>query len=218
MSPSGPLYPVGHIVEIIAPAIAKDLADRGILTEDRVLSEPVSSLKDALAPRIWIELDPNFTIEPAIASRVGFGPGMTAEVQGVPIATRPVLNVLENIVITILAKVPEALPEDPQPDPPKYSRSKSTGLAAQTACMQLRTRVLGTLYRVLQGNITFTKGEWLSPGTRELQYAAACRMTFVTSTPVPDDTSLVVKPDGEFDMTAVFPNSEYVSNTVLVTL
>ena len=218
MNPSGPLYPVGHIVEIITPAIAKDLSDRGILTEDRVLSEPVSTLKDALAPRIWIELAPNFTVEPAIASRVGFGPGMTATVQGVDVATRPVLNVLETIVITILAKAPEPLPEDPQPDPPKYSRSKSTGLAAQTACMQLRTRVLGTLYRVLQGNITSIQGEWLKPETREMQYGSALRMTLVTSTPVPDDTSLVVKPDGEFDMTAVFPESEYLANTVLVTL
>lgn len=183
------LFPVVNTAEEFTKALAEDLSSRGVIASSSVVYGSGQTLRQEEAPRICVELATSFSSAPWDGGRVTPGPGMRATVTSQPIATRSLMTISEQIIITCLAKVPEeALPN------PVAPRGDDPARIAQLAACQLRARVLAAIYRIYMSGIRYPiPGEWLDIENAEFQYGAAFRLYLNIDSQVPDDATWAVQ-------------------------
>lgn len=205
------LFPVINTAEEFTKALAEDLSSRGVIASSSVVYGSGQTLRQKEAPRICVELAPSFSAAPWDGGRVTPGPGMRATVQSTPIATRSLMTISEQIIITCLAKLPEET--QPNPVPP---RGDEAARIAQLAACQLRARVLAAIYRIyMSGYRTPIQAEWLDPKNAEFQYGAAFRLYLNIDSQVPDDASWAVQIQAvEATAKAVLPPGDYTAAIV----
>lgn len=213
-------FPVEDPGAAFADALATALVARGILPSiEHVVYGPGGAHEnDPPAPRVCIDFADDFSVMRPQAGNTNHGLGLVAamvddddiDYEGV---TRSIGQVLERMIITLWARIPESGTEDS-----KDLMSAGAARLARLAMFQLRARVLSVLHdefnlSIPNGGIT---GKIARASEQDEQYGASCTLVIPFYTQVPSDLRVAVSTATpmEADMIAETETNEYLAATV----
>jgi hypothetical protein len=207
-------FPVFDPVAEFTALLRDQLVADGIIEGERVAYGAALAFRQEDAPRVYVDLDENFTVVRPGSGASNNGFGLKSQMQDdddvtVDVEARSLWTCLDGMNIHLLGQIPESGEESAD------LRGDEPATLARLSVFQLRARVLKALYHILKLGASSIRGRFIRPEEDEFQYGSACTLFISIASEVPDEQVVIAKPPGEATMIAEYPTGD---ETLVATL